>query len=69
MLTLNQTKPVDFATLYSPFGPRLSIQNGVFLDALQHQSEWWMEHLREKAGLEPGWQPPGEERTELAASE
>lgn len=64
VMTLNQSIPADFATLYSPIGPKAPLQQEVFTDAYRTMAEEWMNRLREEAGLPKDWVPKDEEEND-----
>ena len=64
VMTLNQNIPADFATLYSPIGPKAPLQQEVFTDAYRKMAEEWMGQLREEAGLPEDWTPKDEEEND-----
>jgi hypothetical protein len=63
VLAYHDRKPVQFTELYgSQFGPYMSLQNEVRLEAQERTIEEWMAQLRAEAGLPADWSPPDEEQ-------
>jgi len=60
VLALAKRLPVDYASLYAPSGPRMSLQMEVLEEARERKLEAWLNELRKKAGLSPDWAPPDE---------
>jgi hypothetical protein len=58
VITLLKRYPASYATLYAPYGPRMSLQYEVAEEARQRRLESWLASLRAEAGLKADWSPP-----------
>lgn len=68
VLALNDRLPVSVRSLYSEFGPRLSIELAVQSEANAERYRLWMNSLRAEAGLPTDWIPPDEAARAAAES-
>ena len=60
VLTLNRRTPASFSVLYAPNGDHMRYRSEAMSDAYKKRNEQWMNELRAKAGLKPGWSPSDE---------
>ncbi|MGC8639600.1 MAG: hypothetical protein ACP5XB_06940 [Isosphaeraceae bacterium] len=62
VMTLDRREPATFAKLYAPYSDERRYRSLAVEEAVKTQSEHWMAHLRQQAGLKPDWVPPDEAR-------
>jgi len=60
VITLDRREPASFAALYAPTGEEFRFKTLVDQEARRQQDEFWMNRLREQAGLTRDWIPPDE---------
>jgi len=60
VITLDRREPASLAALYAPTGEEFRFKTLVDQEARRQQDEFWMNRLREQAGLTRDWIPPDE---------